>query len=69
VLYGTPYIALVKWEMFASFVDWQFSSDSALLKLFLFFFSVVWKERDVRVNIFDMAGHPVFYEVGMYSFL
>jgi len=21
------------------------------------------KGRDVRVNIFDMAGHPVFYEV------
>ena len=21
------------------------------------------KEREVKVNIFDMAGHPIFYEV------
>ena len=21
------------------------------------------KERDLKINIFDMAGHPVFYDV------
>ena len=31
------------------------------------------KERDLKINIFDMAGHPVFYDVrnefykGVYS--
>ena len=27
------------------------------------------REREVKVNIFDMAGHPIFYEVNInYSF-
>jgi len=41
----------------------KFNSFSALLRLYIICFSVVSKGRDVRVNIFDMAGHPVFYEV------
>lgn len=26
-------------------------------------YRVVVNDKDVKVNIFDMAGHPVFYEV------
>ena len=26
------------------------------------------KGREVKVNIFDMAGHPVFYEVDYFMF-
>ena len=28
-------------------------------------FRVNLQEREVKVNIFDMAGHPVFYEVSV----
>ena len=30
---------------------------------FLLLFRVQACERDIKVNIFDMAGHPIFYEV------
>ena len=33
-----------------------------LIKITFFFFRVAVKERDLKVNIFDMAGHPIFYE-------
>ena len=33
----------------------------------LFCFRVPIKDREVKVNIFDMAGHPIFYEVSAYS--
>jgi len=34
-------------------------------KLNLFFFTsrVQVRDREIKVNIFDMAGHPFFYEV------
>jgi hypothetical protein len=33
------------------------------------FFRVVVNDKDIKVNIFDMAGHPVFYEVRVYSWV
>lgn len=30
------------------------------------FYRVTVKERDIKVNIFDMAGHPIFYEVNIH---
>jgi len=35
-----------------------------LIFLIMFYtFRVTVKDKDVKVNIFDMAGHPIFYEV------
>ena len=44
------------------------SNMALLIDLFIYIFfekRVPVKEREVKVNIFDMAGHPIFYEVGI----
>jgi len=33
----------------------------------LSYFRVNHKSADLKVNIFDMAGHPIFYEVSALS--
>lgn len=30
------------------------------------FYRVIVKERDIKVNIFDMVGYLIFYEVNIY---
>ena len=39
--------------------EWQIMLQQKILM----FCRVMVKGREVKVNIFDMAGHPVFYEV------
>ena len=41
----------------------QMPSNCSFECVCLAFYRVPVKDREVKVNIFDMAGHPIFYEV------